>query len=219
MTNLQVSRVLDWMNNHLPEVVDDLQAGVNLSELCALEDVWNINFDTAFKSLYIAANGQKNAIHTGFFYGLEFLSIDRMISNWLAQMSVIRQNARDGLNMDEFEKSYEKDKIREIYATQKWIPFAYDWGGNFLGLDFDPGPKGTTGQVINFGRDENEKYVVADNFESFMKWYADQLDDGNFRINIEDDGGKSLNTKIPPSGHFLDSIRKMFKIEGQPRGV
>ena len=212
-----VSRVIDWMSRHLPNVIEDLQTGASPSELYGLETVWNVKFDSTFKSLYTTANGQKLKTNTGFFYGLEFLPIDRMTSFWLNQMSLIRENARNEINMDEFEKSFQKGKIREVYASEKWIPFAYDWGGNFLGLDFAPGPEGKMGQVINFGRDENVKFVVADDFDAFLQWYADQLDGGNFQINNEDDGGKSLNTKIPPSGHFLDSVRKMYELEGRMR--
>lgn len=216
--NIHVSRVLNWMQDHLPNVMADLQTGARPSELYGLETVWNVDFDLAFKALYTTANGQKNKTNTGFFYGLEFLSIDRMTNFWLNQVNLIRENSRNKIHMNEFAKSFEEDKIKEVYASEKWVPFAYDWGGNFLGLDFDPGQNGKMGQIINFGRDEDVKFVVADDFGSFIKWYADQLEEGNFFINTEDDGGKSLNTKIPPSGHFLDSIRKMYELEGQMKG-
>ncbi|MFJ9499072.1 SMI1/KNR4 family protein [Brevibacillus centrosporus] len=42
-----------------------------------------------------------------------------------------------------------------------WLPISKDWGGNHLGLDLDPDEQGRMGQVINFGRDEEVKYVVA----------------------------------------------------------
>ena len=43
--------------------------------------------------------------------------------------------------------------IRETYSNAGWIAIARDGGGHALGVDLDPGPMGTVGQVITFGRD------------------------------------------------------------------
>jgi cell wall assembly regulator SMI1 len=42
------------------------------------------------------------------------------------------------------------------------------WDGNHIGLDFDPDTLGTVGQVIRFGRDEDEKVFVAPTFGEFL---------------------------------------------------
>nr|WP_305955588.1 SMI1/KNR4 family protein [Pseudomonas sp. R2-60-08W] len=46
---------------------------------------------------------------------------------------------------------------------------AYDYGGNHLGVDLDPGEYGVSGQVINFGSDEEEKFVLASSVGTFME--------------------------------------------------
>jgi cell wall assembly regulator SMI1 len=51
--------------------------------------------------------------------------------------------------------------IQKAYAHPAWIPLARDWGGNYLATDLAPGPNGTWGQIIIFGRDYDCKYVVA----------------------------------------------------------
>lgn len=110
-----------------------------------------------------------------------------------------------------FCKSHVNGMVREMYANKKWIPFAYDWGGNFLGLDYDPDESGTCGQVINFGRDEDVKYVLAASFTEFIDWYVKQLESGNFRIEPrENNERRSFNTKFPQTSHFLDSVKILF---------
>jgi len=100
--------------------------------------------------------------------------------------------------------------VQALYANKYWIPFAYDYGGNHLGVDLDPGARGTLGQVINFGSDEDEKFVLASSVTIFLEWLIDQLESGNFVIREEDDGGRSLNTKVPEKFHFLEAIPVLF---------
>lgn len=207
--NENVSKLLNWIKKYLPEVNDDLQTGATKSMLTNLEEILDVKFDTAFKNLYQSHNGQENNVSTGFFYGMEFLSVDRIISQWKKSTFRLRQNAPE-LNLNQFAESCPPLTVKPYYASTKWIPFAFDWGGNFLGLDFDPDSNGTIGQVINFGRDEDVKYVLASSFSEFINWYAEELVNGNFSIIFEEDGGRSFNTKIPASGHFLDSVKEIF---------
>ncbi|MCF5826621.1 beta-1 3-glucan biosynthesis protein, partial [Pseudomonas syringae] len=70
--------------------------------------------------------------------------------------------------------------------------------------------RGTSGQVINFGRDEDERFVVALSLETFVEWLVCQLESGNALIRDEDDGGRSLNIREPESYNFLDSLPVLF---------
>lgn len=58
--------------------------------------------------------------------------------------------------------------IKRKYFHHKWIPIFYDYGGNFIGMDLDPDEKGTKGQIIVFGRDEENMFVIADSLEQFF---------------------------------------------------
>jgi cell wall assembly regulator SMI1 len=70
--------------------------------------------------------------------------------------------------------------IQPLYANPLWIPFTHDLGGNHIGLDLDPGPRGTPGQVIVFGRDEDRKKLVASSFAAFVEGVIRELEDGNY---------------------------------------
>ena len=100
--------------------------------------------------------------------------------------------------------------VQQIYISPGWILFAHDHGGNHLGIDLPPGPQGTVGQIINFGRDENDHVVLAASMTGFLEWLVSQYEAGNFVIEDEGDGERSLNTRNPASRHFLDAVRTLF---------
>jgi cell wall assembly regulator SMI1 len=60
------------------------------------------------------------------------------------------------------------DAIKKQYFCPFWLPFLEDGCGNYIGLDLSPQYKGKSGQIINFGRDEEEMVVLADNLEEFF---------------------------------------------------
>lgn len=206
-----MNKLIEWFQLELPEMLDDLNEPAKLDQISNLEEKLDLKFPTSFKDLYLQHNGQKGEINTGFFYGLEFLTLDGVYDHWKQWAEIVNTEDDEGMkDLSMFSKSHVNGLIKEVYANKKWIPFAHDWGGNFLGIDFDPAEDGTHGQIINFGRDEDEKFVVAHSFSEFIEWYINELENGNYDIVKEDDDGKSFNTRIPPSGHFLDAVSKIF---------
>ncbi|EDU40469.1 glucan synthase-1 [Pyrenophora tritici-repentis Pt-1C-BFP] len=65
--------------------------------------------------------------------------------------------------------------VQKAYAHPAWIPLARDWGGNYLATDLAPGPNGTWGQIIIFGRDYDCKYVVARSWGALLAMVADDF--------------------------------------------
>jgi len=117
----------------------------------------------------------------------------------------------DGLDgLSDSCSSKELDKVKCEYANTKWLPLIGDWSGNFIGLDFDPDSKGSKGQVINFGRDEEEKYVFADSLEEFLLLLEKLLE--NPRVTVRDDGNYSYNNT-----HFIDALKNEYQ-EAQSDG-
>lgn len=60
--------------------------------------------------------------------------------------------------------------IKTKYFHIKWIPIISDYGGNYIGIDLDPDEKGTKGQVIIFGRDEEDMLVLANSWGDFLDY-------------------------------------------------
>ena len=209
MQNLDILE--NWLEEHLPEVKKDLNPPATMEEIQLLEKTIGRSLPQDFISLYQWHNGQMGDAPTGLWYGLEFMSIKGIISHIELEKQIIKQIGEDVINsMSEWMKSTPDGFVKKASNNQFWIPFTYDYGGNFLGIDLDPDKMGIVGQVINFGRDENRKIVTNESISDFLFWLIEELRSGNFNINIEDDGGRSLNTLRPKSGHFLDALAIIY---------
>lgn len=98
--------------------------------------------------------------------------------------------------------------VQRVYAHPAWIPLVRDWGGNNLAVDLAPGPSGTWGQIILFGRDYDIKYVVAKSWAHFIALVADDLNSGRWYVDEETKELKlrEFNTsRVEPS--YFDILR------------
>ncbi|KAK7954039.1 hypothetical protein PG996_014925 [Apiospora saccharicola] len=98
--------------------------------------------------------------------------------------------------------------VQRAYAHQAWIPLVRDWGGNNLAVDLAPGPTGTWGQIILFGRDYDIKYVVARSWGHFMAMVADDLNSGKWFVDEETSELKLREfkaTRVEPA--YFDILR------------
>lgn len=121
-----------------------------------------------FKEIYSEFNG-------GILFGCYFLSLDEIISEII--------NFEELEQYDEFCGTVNsKGTILKKSYTSKRIPFITDASGNFIGIDFKPGPKGIKGQIINFGRDEDTMYVLSNSFKDFIEGISKLPDSGNIYI-------------------------------------
>ncbi len=209
--NATMDRLDQWLETHLPELHADLAPGATDAAIAEFEQQVGRAFPESLKALYRWHDGQRVEVNTGPFYGLIFLSLADARKHWASWLEIIEESSAEDLaDLSAFSKSVKPGVVKALYASRYWIPFAYDYGGNHLGVDLDPGERGTVGQVINFGRDEDDKFVLADSLAAFLEWLVDQLESGNVVIREEDDGGRSLNTREPDAFHFLDAAKVLF---------
>lgn len=75
-----------------------------------------------------------------------------------------------------------ENAIKKKYFHYKWLPIFGDSGGNFIGIDLDPDAKGKKGQVINFGHDEDQMVVLADDLKAFFDFILVELKKRNSRL-------------------------------------
>lgn len=80
------------------------------------------------------------------------------------------------------QKSIPPGTIHDSFAHPMWIPIITDEVGNCIGIDLCPPTNGggTWGQVILFGREFDNKYLIADNFGDFLLIFANDLEMGNW---------------------------------------
>ena len=156
----RLRRVLE---SRFPFLAGIPNAGASDAERQRLSEYFGVDLPPALALLYANSNGQK-ADRQGYLLGAFLLSIDE--AN--AEAESYAEIGNDDFDEDDFSSTPEA-AIRRQYTNPKWIPIFHDGNGNFLGLDFDPGPRGTRGQLINFGRDMDDKCVLASDLERFLE--------------------------------------------------
>jgi cell wall assembly regulator SMI1 len=124
-------------------------------------------------------------------------------NSWDKICITIYHNGNYEVNRTNFEydipKSNPSGKIKEINFHEKWIPFLHDSTGNYIAYDLDPDHLGNKGQIIIFGKDEYENYLIADSLTSFLKLIYDELSSGNI---------KNLINKI----HLFENLKKIRRL-------
>ncbi|WP_051878474.1 SMI1/KNR4 family protein [Chryseobacterium sp. FH1] len=119
--------------------------------------ILDIDIDDLRKVLKIVENLQEMERNGNQWDELEFT----VYSNGLYE---VERSSYDFDNQIPFTSTPE-NAIQKKYFHYKWLPVFSDSGGNYIGIDLDPDINGTKGQVINFGRDEEDMFVLAENLE------------------------------------------------------
>lgn len=184
------------LEKYIPNLNEYLNAGT--PDTNRLEEETGYHLPDSFKNLYSLHNGDRD--YFGLFFGLQWLSIDGILQHWKNNKKYHDELFSSNLI------SFEKGKIKEEYFHPDWLPIAYDGGGNYIGIDYSPGPNGILGQIINFGRDEEELFVISNSFEELLQLLIQQFEHGNCRVVDEDE----LHVAWKDDGHFFDELKTLF---------
>ncbi|WP_158094336.1 SMI1/KNR4 family protein [Erythrobacter donghaensis] len=200
------ARIRSWSEANFPALIEGLNPGLTEAEIANATDIAG---SEQLKQLYRLANGERrNGI--GFFFGLRFMPIDEL-SRTAQLWRDIAQSDPELADDGEFHSSDPEAAITAKYINSGWIAFAHDYGGNHLSVDTAPGPAGTAGQIINSGRDEERKRVIAGSLASFLSWMADTLEQDNCSITATGKADLPYEFLLaePPNTHLLDAVQKM----------
>jgi cell wall assembly regulator SMI1 len=75
-----------------------------------------------------------------------------------------------------------KGKVKPLYTSPGWIPLWADAGRpDYIGLDFDPDTRGSRGQVINFGRNEDRHFLCAPDYGQLMAILLEEVEGGDWQ--------------------------------------
>jgi cell wall assembly regulator SMI1 len=150
-----------------------INPGATRQELQDLETHLGLGLPESLKSFLTEHNGQSDDAKVGAYVGSQLLSTKGIRAQWDNWRSIDEED----MNADcaEFMSSKPEGFIKPLYCNRHWIPLTHDDGGNHVGLDFDPDLKGTRGQVIVFGRDEDEKALFASSFDDFLTTLVTKL--------------------------------------------
>lgn len=189
-----------WLEQHFPLLHDSLIDGADEIHLYEFQLSLDFLLPQDFIDLYTLNNGSTKNVTEGIFLGLKFLSlteITQSIHDW-------KQYKNDSLG-----SSYPKDAIKVGYTNPKWIPLFSDFAGNHIGIDFDPAENGQIGQVINFGRDQYEKFVIARDLTSFLELISKEVLAGNVDHSITEEEPDIFSFGLRPQSHLIEDLRQI----------
>jgi cell wall assembly regulator SMI1 len=149
-----------------------LRPGASKGEIADLEEHLAVRLPESLKAFLSIHDGQDDLVglglmsEVGLVGGQLLLSVEGIRQEW----QIWRSLDGDAMNIDcaEFMASDPEGFIKPMYTNSLWIPLTKDCCGNHIGLDYDPDKRGTSGQMIRFGRDEYTKRLITGSFEDFV---------------------------------------------------
>lgn len=163
----------------MPSLSSTLNSGADENSIKAAEEEIGVSFGTELRELYLANDGDDHEALCGAILGFQFLTLEELLSEWRDWKDFADD---ESLNAPDRFTSVPEGCIKRRYADTKWLPLFTDNGGNFIGVDLDPDVKGTPGQIINFGRDEHDKAVLAESLGMFFERLTRIVRSSDFHI-------------------------------------
>lgn len=158
----------DWLSKKQPSMISLLNPPATLDDFRQLEEIIGYPLPDNFKELYLIHNGSDP--DSGILVGLPLMSLEEMLNTWKIWVDIVD----DGGTVEDISNechSHPHGHVKPLYANRGWLPFAGDTQ-NYVAIDFDPDKNGKVGQIINSGRDDMIRHVIADNFGDFLQFVA-----------------------------------------------
>jgi len=178
----------DWLDRNYPELRPHLNRPAGPAALAALEREAGVRLPDDFKASYRIHDGSAVVSRRPYevcrvIAGLPLLPLKEVRREWKRWAGYAAdEDLLEDLNPDY--RASPEGAVKPAYADRGWVPFA---GGesHYVALDFAPGPRGVVGQVINFGRDDYVRHVIAPTFTAFLGFVAGLFAAGEIVRNPE----------------------------------
>ena len=141
-----------------------VKPGASDADLAAFEAAAGFAMPEGLATLLRLCDGAAGA-----FGQRDLLSVQEITREWTGWKQIF-----DDFQIPDLTDHYTSDADRTVafYTTPFWVPFAGDRTGNFAAIDLLPGPKGRSGQVIQFGADEELITVIGSDIVGFLRQFA-----------------------------------------------
>lgn len=200
------------LTDSVPEIIDSFNKEATEDEIRQAEKVIGFELPDDVKGLYKIHNGQSG--HSGLFCGLPFLSLEEALQEWKNWNDVMEEGYS---SLDSNIISIPSGHIKEVYCSKYHFPISKDHGGNNIVIDMDPDEGGKKGQIINSGRDEEMRYVIAGDIADFLRFIIHQFENNNVRTEKEEEY-TNWYLKSPANSHFLDTLKALSLPFGSESG-
>jgi cell wall assembly regulator SMI1 len=175
------TRIRSWLSREYPELGDTLNYGILPIDLSEIEIQFGFALPTVVRESYLCVDGQEPesaaGCSEGLFFGLTLLPLETVLEEWRFWREIDGDPSTATLR--EAMESIPPGWVRKSYSQRGWIPLIADKAGNYVGIDLNPGERGSVGQVIVFGRDFDTKVVLwkGDGPTGWAKWLASFVDE------------------------------------------
>ncbi len=162
-----------------------LAPGASDNDIDAFQTHLGLTLPPEVREWFAGHDGQ-TASTAGLAAGFHFLSLreaQKIMQDWAQVRTKLGHGVKD---LDRACSSTPPKAIQRKYSCPAWLPLLRDNEGNCVGVDLEPGSAGSVGQIINFGRDEDDKYVLFPNASALLDWLATELESGRIAYDEED---------------------------------
>jgi cell wall assembly regulator SMI1 len=161
-------RLEQWCRRHDRLLLRSLNPGASDKLIDALEAVIERPLPPDVRQSFAIHDG----VQGSFVLNYELLSVRMVIRDWVGWGPA--EDLNPSLQRDM--KSHPAGAIALDYFNPGWIPMAQNASASYLAIDLAPGPVGVIGQVINFGRNDTDKRVLAFSWAAFLTDFATFLE-------------------------------------------
>lgn len=198
------ARIERWFSAHHPSLDLKLRPGANDRAIAAAEKKLGVTFPDDFRASLRVHDGQENEPDVRLWpWGQRLGSLDGLTRCWKDDRGLFDQEEM----AERFEWLSDDGRVRQVHPHPAHVPIAGStyWDYSRLLLDYVPGPKGTTGQVI--ARDDVDFVFVCPTFGELLERTARGLEDGTIAVKAGDyDSALEYRTKkgkaVPAAKYF-----------------
>lgn len=120
-----------------------------------------------------------NEIVLSYDFGYDCLSLAEIISTWDMMREHLENGVFDDGRIEHHEKegfgNWDRNYIKKVWWSTKWIPFAEDGCGNTKCIDLDPGKRGNKYQVLSMEIQDGQGPFIDRNYKSFSAYLNAQM--------------------------------------------
>lgn len=180
-----LEEIENWLRENANKIFEySLQSPATKNEIKNLEDTIEKPLPNDFKELYLWHNGLNDEENFGsLFYGMDFLPIERIITEYLEKKENYSQQT---FPLKKVDTEINPENINNI----NWIKFAFDGAHTGLYLDLLPNIGGKFGQVIFIDDEYETGILVASSTESLVANFIEDLENNRYYLAedaLEDD--------------------------------
>ena len=184
-----MTRIKRWLTDNHPLIHQSFRKPATKTAISKVEKQIGLKFPDDVKDYFLFTDGFDVVnsfvfvdLFTGWGQPIELGDVAKIRKRWLSEAPDVD---KEEIWTEKWTFT-PKDAIKPTYFHPGWIPLSDDIQG--LAIDFEPGPKGTVGQLINFGRwDIWHRTVIADSLGQYLERLANKMEAGKIRFYDEDE--------------------------------